>query len=131
MVINLGALKSGEFNVVDADIRAVRDATEGRVLKVIIEAATLTADELARVVDLCAGAEADFVKTSTGYHAAGGAQVADVVAIKKTLGDRPIGIKASGGIRDYVFAKELIDAGATRLGASSGVSLVKEEDAAQ
>ncbi|WP_028937566.1 deoxyribose-phosphate aldolase [Pseudonocardia spinosispora] len=131
MVINLGALKSGELDVVEADIRAVRDATAGRVLKVIIEAAALEADELVSVVELCAAAEVDFVKTSTGYHAAGGARVADVVAIKKALDGREIGIKASGGIRDYAFALALIEAGATRLGASSGVSLVKAEAAAQ
>jgi deoxyribose-phosphate aldolase len=124
VVINLGTLKSGDLGEVASDIQAVREATEGRLLKVIIESAALTEDEVVDAVNLAAAAGADFVKTSTGYHPSGGASVADVAAIVAALRGRPLGVKASGGIRTREFALELIAAGATRLGASSGIALL-------
>jgi deoxyribose-phosphate aldolase len=128
MVLNLGALRGGDLAAAEAGVSAVRAATEGRVLKVILEAAALTPDELARAVELAADAGADLVKTSTGYHPAGGARVADVALMHSTLAGRPVGIKASGGVRSREFALELVDAGATRLGASASVALVTAED---
>ncbi|WP_245645773.1 deoxyribose-phosphate aldolase [Pseudonocardia acaciae] len=130
MVVNLGAVKGGDFDTAESDIRAVRDATEGATLKVIIEATALTEQELTRLVGIVAAAGADFVKTSTGYHPTGGARLTDVTLIRKALGNAPLGIKASGGIRTYAFATDLIAAGATRLGASASIALINEELAA-
>lgn len=130
MVLNLGAVKSGDFATAEADIRAVRDATTGKILKVIIEATALSELELTRVVGIVAAKGVDFVKTSTGYHPTGGARISDVELIRKALDGAPLGIKASGGIRSYDFATALIDAGATRLGTSSSIALLKEELAA-
>jgi deoxyribose-phosphate aldolase len=130
MVVNLGALRSGDLAALDADVRAVRAATQG-VLKVIVEASALTEDELVTATEIAAGAGADFVKTSTGYHPSGGARLADLRLIKETIEKTgradTVSIKASGGIRDLAFARELLDAGATRLGLSSGVALVEQE----
>jgi deoxyribose-phosphate aldolase len=131
MVLNLGAVRGGDFDAAEADILAVREVTAGHLLKVIVEATALSEAELVRVVEVAAGAGADLIKTSTGYHPTGGARVADVELIKKTLNGAPIGIKASGGIREHAFAVQLIQAGATRLGASSGISLIAEESAAR
>ena len=130
MVVNLGAVKSGDLATAGADIRAVRDATTGAVLKVIVEATALSEPELTRVVGIVAAEGADFVKTSTGYHPTGGARIADVELIRTALDGAPLGIKASGGIRSYEFATALIDAGATRLGTSSSIALLTEEFAA-
>jgi deoxyribose-phosphate aldolase len=127
MVLNLGAVKSGDFATAKADIRAVRDAAAGALLKVIIEATALSEPELTRVVGIVAAEGADFVKTSTGYHPTGGARVSDVELIKNALDGAPLGIKASGGIRSYDFATALIEAGATRLGTSSSIALLEEE----
>jgi deoxyribose-phosphate aldolase len=127
MVLNLGAVKSGDLATAKADIRAVRDVTAGALLKVIIEATALSEPELTRVVGIVAAEGADFVKTSTGYHPTGGARVSDVELIKKALEGAPLGIKASGGIRSYDFATALIEAGATRLGTSSSIALLEEE----
>jgi deoxyribose-phosphate aldolase len=124
MVVNLGALADGAFDVVAADIAAVRSAVPHAVLKVILETAALTPEQLRSAVGIAAGEGAEFVKTSTGYHPAGGARVADVAAMRDALAGRPVGIKASGGVRTVEFARELIAAGATRLGTSSGVALV-------
>jgi deoxyribose-phosphate aldolase len=124
MVVNLGALKTGDLVEVGADIKAVRAAVRGAVLKVIIEVAALTEAELISVVGLAADAGADLVKTSTGYHPSGGATVAAVSAMRTALAGRGLGIKAAGGIRTVELARELIAAGATRLGTSSGVALV-------
>ncbi len=118
MVIDVGAAAAGEFDAVYADILAVRDAIgTGPVLKVIVESAALTDDA---IVGACRAAEragADFVKTSTGFHPAGGASVAAVRLMAQTVGGR-LGIKASGGIRTAADALAVIDAGATRLGLS-------------
>lgn len=127
MVINIGYLKSGMTTEVLEDIKAVRKATEGKVLKVIIETCLLSDDEKRAACELSAEAGADFVKTSTGF-STGGATEHDVALMRSVVGDK-LGVKASGGIRDYKKAKAMIDAGANRIGASAGIAIVKEENA--
>jgi deoxyribose-phosphate aldolase len=126
MVINIGALKSGNLDVVERDIQAVvspcREADV--VSKVIIEAALLTDDEKITASALSKAAGADFVKTSTGF-ASGGATAADVALMRRVVG-ADMGIKAAGGVRDYEGLKALVAAGATRVGASAGVKIVQE-----
>ena len=126
MVINVGALKSQDYNHVFEDIGAVvRTAHSGNALvKVIIEAALLTDEEKVIACQLCKAAGADFVKTSTGF-GPGGATVADVALMRRVVGPK-IGIKAAGGVRSYSDAQEMIAAGATRIGASAGVAIVAE-----
>ena len=122
MVIDVGAAVAGDIAAVQADIAAVRAAIPGAVLKVIVESAALLsladADTLAAVCRAAAEAGADFVKTSTGFHPAGGASVAAIAVMADTVGGR-LGIKASGGIRTAADAVALLDAGATRLGLSA------------
>ena len=127
MVINIGYLKSGMLDDVLEDIKVVRKATEGKVLKVIIETCLLTDEEKKIACELSEKAGADFVKTSTGF-SKGGATVHDVALMKAVVGDR-LGVKASGGVRDYEAAKAMIDAGATRIGASAGIAIVRAENA--
>ena len=122
MVINVGALKSGNDALVYDDIRAVREATRGRVLKVILETALLSDEEKVRACIMSKKAGADFVKTSTGF-GGGGATVEDVKLMRQTVGPL-MGVKASGGIRDTKTADAMIQAGATRLGTSASVSIV-------
>lgn len=123
MVINIGALKSRNFDLVERDIRAVVEAAKGTLVKVIIETCLLTDDEKVRACQLAQKAGADFVKTSTGF-STGGATVADVALMRKTV--RPdMGVKASGGARSYEDALAFIKAGATRIGASSGVAIME------
>ncbi|TCN24657.1 deoxyribose-phosphate aldolase [Mesobacillus foraminis] len=123
MVINIGALKSGDDERVERDIRAVTEAAKGKALtKVIIETSLLTDDEKIRACKLAVKAGADFVKTSTGF-SDGGATVEDVTLMRNTVGP-DIGVKASGGVRSPEDAKKMIDAGATRIGASSGAAIV-------
>nr|QPB69182.1 deoxyribose-phosphate aldolase [synthetic construct] len=123
MVINIGALKSGQDELVERDIRAVVEAAAGRALvKVIVETALLTDEEKVRACQLAVKAGADYVKTSTGF-SGGGATVEDVALMRKTVGDRA-GVKASGGVRDWKTAEAMINAGATRIGTSSGVAIV-------
>jgi len=118
MVIDIGALKEGRADLVQQDIEAVRAAAPApAVLKVIIESAALTNDEIVEACKAAEAAGADFVKTSTGFHAAGGASVEAVRLMRETVGDR-LGVKASGGIRSYEDAVAMIDAGASRLGLS-------------
>lgn len=117
MVIDVGAAKDGRFDDVEADVRAVREATEGRVLKVIIESAALSDDEIVAVCRAAVAAGADFVKTSTGFHPAGGASEHAVRLMRQTVGP-DIRVKASGGIRDAAAARAMIAAGASRLGLS-------------
>jgi len=117
MVINIGLLREGRADLVEAEIRSVREATPG-LLKVIIESAALSDDEIVAACKAAEAAEADYVKTSTGFHPAGGASVHAVEVMKQTVGDR-LGIKASGGIRDWETACAMVAAGATRLGLSS------------
>ncbi|MFE0341751.1 deoxyribose-phosphate aldolase [Priestia megaterium] len=124
MVINIGALKDKNYDLVQSDIQAVVDAAKGKALvKVIIETALLTDEEKEKVSELAVKAGADFVKTSTGF-STGGATVEDVALMRKTVGP-DVGVKASGGVRGLEDAKAMIEAGATRIGASSGVSIAK------
>ena len=118
MVIDLGAAKAGAFDVVQTDIAAVRaSVTGGRVLKVIIESAALTDHEIVEVCRAAEAAGADFVKTSTGFHPAGGASTHAVSLMAETVGGR-LGVKASGGVRTLADALAMIEHGATRLGLS-------------
>ena len=126
MVINIGALKSGDYDLVKEDIQAVVDAADGQALvKVIIESALLTSDEIMTASKLSKEAGADFVKTSTGFNG-GGATEEAVALMRMTVGE-DIGVKASGGIRSREDALKMIEKGATRLGASSGVKIIQGE----
>lgn len=126
MVINIGALKDGDEELAERDIRAVVDAAKGKALtKVIIETALLSDEEKVKACELAVKAGADFVKTSTGF-STGGATVEDIRLMRETVGPE-IGVKASGGVRSREDALNLIEAGATRIGASSGVAIVKGE----
>lgn len=129
MVINIGALKSGNYSLVLDDIKAVREATRGKVLKVIIETAYLTREEKIKACELSKQAGADFVKTSTGF-GPHGATVDDVKLMREVVGP-DMGVKASGGIRDYKTACEMIKAGATRLGTSASVAIVTKKNAGE
>lgn len=123
MVINIGAIKDHDDELVERDIRAVTQAAEGRALvKVIIETCLLTENEKKRACELAVKAGTDFVKTSTGF-STGGATARDVMLMRKTVGPE-IGVKASGGIRQTADALAIIQAGASRIGASSGVAIV-------
>ncbi|HEM3674385.1 TPA: deoxyribose-phosphate aldolase [Streptococcus suis] len=122
MVINVGALKAGNDALVLDDIKAVVDASGDKLVKVIIEACLLTDDEKVRACQLSKEAGADYVKTSTGF-STGGATVADVALMRKTVGP-DMGVKASGGARSYEDAIAFIEAGASRIGASSGVAIM-------
>ncbi len=125
MVMNLGWFKSGADELVVSDIRRVLDAAQQRPVKVIIETCLLTDEEKERATQLVVNAGAAFVKTSTGF-SSGGATVADVTLLARVAGGR-IGVKASGGIRSYSAARAMIEAGAARLGTSSGVAIATEE----
>ena len=125
MVINVGGMKDSNYEMVKADIKAVVDSSEGRTVKVIIETCLLTKDEIVKACELSVEAGAAFVKTSTGF-STGGALASDVALMKKTVGDRAK-VKASGGIRTYEQAMELINAGADRIGAGNGVILLSEK----
>ncbi len=127
MVINIGALKSGNDDLVLDDIKAVRKATDGKILKVIIETAYLTEEEKIKACKISKEAKADFVKTSTGF-APTGAKVEDVMLMRKIVGE-DMGVKASGGIKDIKIAEEMVKAGATRLGTSSGIAIVTGKNA--
>jgi deoxyribose-phosphate aldolase len=126
MVINIGALKSGDLRTVERDIVAVVEACQqcGVLSKVIIEAALLTDDEKIAASTLAKAAGADFVKTSTGF-ASGGATVHDVALMRRVVG-ADMGVKAAGGVRDLEGLKAMVAAGATRVGASAGVKIVQE-----
>ena len=126
MVLNVGALKSGDVRLVTDDIRAVVGACmeRGVVSKVILETALLTDDEKVTACTLAKAAGADFVKTSTGF-GPGGATASDVALMRRVVGSE-MGVKASGGVRDLQQVKAMVAAGATRIGASAGVRIVKE-----
>ncbi|MBO5011807.1 MAG: deoxyribose-phosphate aldolase [Elusimicrobiaceae bacterium] len=123
MVINLGALKSGDYDTVLNDISAVRKACEGHILKVIIETSQLTEEEKVKTCELAAKAGADFVKTSTGF-TGGGATAADVALMRKSV-PANMQVKASGGVRSREDFDAMVAAGATRIGASSGVKIIE------
>lgn len=126
MVLNVGALKSGDHAYVQRDIAMVADTCQrlGARLKVILETCLLTRDEIVRASELAKAAGADFVKTSTGF-SSGGATVEHVELMRRTVGPL-MGVKASGGVRDQAGAQAMIAAGATRIGASASVAIVKQ-----
>ena len=124
MVINIGAVKDGDWALVEADIAAVKLACGAALLKVIIETCLLTDEEKVLACKAAVNAGADFVKTSTGF-STGGATIADVQLMRQTVGPN-IGVKASGGIHTRAEAEAMLEAGATRIGASSGVAIVTE-----
>lgn len=132
MVINIGALKSGDDDLVYRDIKAVVDACyDGRAIcKVIIECALLSDDEKVRACHLAKRARADFVKTSTGF-ASTGATSHDVALMSEAVAGTRMGVKAAGGIRSYDDFKKMVEAGATRIGASAGVQILKEAKGGQ
>ena len=123
MVINIGALKNGEYDVVRDDIKAVVDAANGTLVKVIIETCLLIDEEKVKACELSVEAGADFVKTSTGF-STGGATAEDIALMRKTVGP-DLGVKASGGVRNLEDMKKMIENGATRIGASSGVAIME------
>ncbi|MBE6476234.1 MAG: deoxyribose-phosphate aldolase [Actinomyces succiniciruminis] len=123
MVVNLKLVKEHDYEGVEADIRAVKEAVGDKLLKVIIESAVLTDDEIVAVCQAAERAGADYVKTSTGFHPAGGASVHAVELMRATVGDR-LGVKASGGIRSAADALAMIEAGASRLGVSATVAIL-------
>lgn len=122
MVIHVGALKSGDEAYVKKDIAAVVDAAGGKIVKVIIETGLLSDEEKVRACKLAQEAGAHFVKTSTGF-GPGGAVVSDILLMRETVGPG-IGVKASGGVRTTEAARKMIDAGATRIGTSSGITII-------
>ena len=124
MVIDIGNVIAGDWQAVQADVRAVRDAIPATVLKVIIESAALSDLQIMEVCRVCADLGADFVKTSTGF-GPGGATVEDVALMRRVVGP-DVGVKASGGVRNYADTQAMIAAGATRIGASAGVAIVSE-----
>lgn len=130
MVINVGALKAGQLDIVENDIKAVATACKDKaLLKVIIETCLLTDEEKITACELAKKAGADFVKTSTGF-STGGATVEDIMLMRKTVGPR-MGVKASGGVRDLETSLKMIEAGATRIGASASVNIVNDMKAAE
>ena len=128
MVINIGLVKSSAWTKVEADISAVVEAANGLTVKVILETCLLSDEEKIEACKICVKAGADFVKTSTGFSTSG-ATIEDVNLMRKTVGAKT-GVKASGGVRDYQTACDMVEAGATRLGTSSGVIIVGASDKA-
>ena len=129
MVIDLGRAVTGDWDAVEADVAAVAAASSGALLKVIVESAALTPEQL---VEACRASErggAQYVKTSTGFHPSGGASVEAVRTMRQTVGDR-LGVKASGGIRDTATALAMVDAGASRLGLSGTRAVLQGLDSA-
>lgn len=124
MVLNIGALKSGEYDLVLEDMKAVREAAKDAVVKVILETCLLTDEEKKKACALAKEAGMDFVKTSTGFSTAG-ATTDDVKLMREAVGDA-MGVKASGGIRDRETAEAMIAAGASRIGASKSIAIVGE-----
>jgi deoxyribose-phosphate aldolase len=126
MVINIGALKSGQDDVVESDIRGVVEASHrgGAICKVILETALLTVEEKVRAAKAAKNAGADFVKTSTGFSTAG-ATAEDVALLRSVVGPQ-MGIKAAGGVRSFEDLKRMVCAGATRIGASASVKIMEE-----
>jgi deoxyribose-phosphate aldolase len=125
MVINIGKLKDGDYDYVESEISAVVEASKGKaIVKVIIETSLLTDEEKKKACSLAVQAGADFVKTSTGF-STGGATVEDVALMRQTVGAN-VGVKASGGIHSKEEALAMVNAGATRIGASSGIAIVSQ-----
>ncbi|MGL5914879.1 MAG: deoxyribose-phosphate aldolase, partial [Culicoidibacterales bacterium] len=127
MVINVGAAKAGDWALVERDIHAVVEAANKTLVKVIIETCLLTDEEKIKACFAAVAAGADYVKTSTGF-STGGATIADVQLMRETVGP-DIGVKASGGVRSYEDMEAMVQAGATRIGTSSGVLLMQHKTA--
>lgn len=125
MVIPVGALKAGQDEIVKEHIEAVVEAAEGTLVKVIIETCLLTDEEKVRACEIAKAAGADYVKTSTGF-STGGATKEDIALMRQTVG-KEMGVKASGGVRSLEDVEKMIAAGATRIGASSGVAIIQGE----
>ena len=123
MVINVGWIKSGKWQAVEEDIAQVLQACHGVLLKVILETCLLTESEITKACEICKALNVGFVKTSTGFNK-GGATVDDVALMRKTVGAN-IGVKASGGVRDFETAMAMVNAGATRIGASAGIAIIQ------
>ncbi len=127
MVINIGALKGQDYDLVERDVRAVVEAAKGKALtKAIIETSLLTDEEKVKACEIAVKAGINFVKTSTGFSSAG-ATAEDIQLMRKTVGPN-IGVKASGGVRDREATLAMVEAGASRIGASAGIAIVKGED---
>jgi len=125
MVINVGALKDKNYDLFKEDIEAVVNAAKGKaIVKVIIETCLLNDEEKVKACEISKEANADFVKTSTGF-STGGATKEDIALMRKTVGES-LGVKASGGVRDYKAAMDMINAGASRIGASASIAIVSE-----
>ena len=122
--MNIGALKSGDYELVERDIRAVVRAAGRQTIKVILETCLLTDEEKVKASAIAQRAGANFVKTSTGF-SSGGATVKDVALMRKVVGPQ-MGVKASGGVRTYDEACKMVEAGATRIGASASVAIVSK-----
>lgn len=122
MVLNVAALKDGKYDVVLADIKAVKEACGNALLKVILETCLLTKEEIVKACELSVEAGADFVKTSTGF-STGGATTEDIALMRRTVGP-DIGVKASGGVRDSAGAMAMVEAGANRIGASATIAIL-------
>ena len=122
MVLNVGALKDGKYDVVLSDIKAAKAACGDALLKVILETCLLTKQEIVKACELSVEAGADFVKTSTGF-STGGATTEDIALMRRTVGPN-IGVKASGGVRDYKGAAAMVEAGANRIGASATIAIL-------
>lgn len=125
MVINISALKNKDYDYVKEEIEEIRDSIDGKVLKVIIETCLLTRDEIIKMTEICNETYVNFIKTSTGFSEYG-ARVEDIKLINEHKSNI-LEVKASGGIKDMKTAEDMINAGATRLGTSSGVDLMKNE----
>ena len=125
MVINVGALKDKNYDFLKEEIEAVVNAAKGKaIVKVIIETCLLNNQEKVKACEISKEAKADFVKTSTGF-STGGATTEDIALMRKTVG-KNLGVKASGGVRDYKTAMDMINAGASRIGASAGIAIVSQ-----
>ncbi|GEP65635.1 deoxyribose-phosphate aldolase [Clostridium beijerinckii] len=125
MVINVGALKDKNYSLLKDDIEAVVNAAKGKALvKVIIETCLLTDEEKVKACEIAKEAKADFVKTSTGF-STGGATKEDIALMRKTVGP-DLGVKASGGVRDFKAAMDMINVGASRIGSSNSIAIVNE-----
>jgi deoxyribose-phosphate aldolase len=124
MVINIGALKDGLFDYVESDIRVVVEASKGNLVKVIIETCLLNKDEIVMACKLSKKAGAQFVKTSTGFSTSGATEE-DIKLMRNTVGEK-MGVKASGGIKNREDVLKMINAGATRIGASAGVTIINQ-----
>lgn len=128
MVINVGWLKSGLLDAVKADIAAVREVCDAIPLKVILETCLLSDEQIVQLCEICRALDVAFVKTSTGF-STGGARAEHVALMRTTVGEQ-MGVKASGAVRDRATAEKMIQAGATRIGTSSGVAIIAGEKAA-